>query len=114
MICRISGFTRFVLQRKPGSPQVQFIKNLGQGDQAFIHKVQVGKSFYAAKICLLDTPVKTIHEAIKIIALTHPNIITVHHALPMGFLMYPCETDLYSFVETHRLLPPGVLQQFPN
>ena len=50
------------LQRKPGSSQVQFIKTLGQGDQAFIHKVQICKSFYAAKICLLDTPVKTIHE----------------------------------------------------
>ena len=36
--------------------------------------------------------------------LTHPVIVTVQKALPMGFLMDICDTDLYSFVETHRPL----------
>ena len=68
---------------KPGLPQVQ----LGQGDQAFIHKVQVGRSVFAAKICRLDTPLETMHGEFEIIAkLTRLKLLQYTRHCWWGFL----------------------------
>ena len=98
--------------KKPGPPKVKFVQNLGQGNQAFIHKVQLGNSIFAAKISFPDTPVKDILNEFEILRhLSHKNIITVNQALPQGFIMELCQTDLFSFIKTHGSLPPGVIHE---
>ena len=98
--------------KKRRSPQVKFVENLGQGNQAFIHKVQLGNSFFAAKICFPDTPVKDILNEFEILrGLSHKNIIAVFQALPQGFIMELCQTDLFSIIKTHGHLPPGVIHE---
>ena len=97
-------------KEKPGTPQLKFIKHLGQGNQAFIHKVQLGDSIFAAKISFPDTPVKDILNEFEILRhLSHKNIIAVNQALPQGFIMELCQTDLFSIIKTHGGLPPGVI-----
>ena len=97
---------------KPGPPQIKFIKHLGQGNQAFIHKVQLGNSFFAAKVCFPDTPVKDILNEFEILRhLSHKNIIAVNQALPQGFIMELCQTDMFSIIKTHGRLPPGVIHE---
>ena len=98
--------------KKPGPSKVKFVQNLGQGNQAFIHKVQLGNSILAAKISFPDTPVKDILIEFEILRhLSHKNIIAVNQALPQGFIMELCQTDLFSIIKTHGSLPPGVIHE---
>ena len=93
---------------KSGSFNLKIIDIIGQGGQAILYRVQIGRSIYAAKISHSgSTPKDLQYEYDLMSELSHPHIVSVFQEIPRGFLLECLFEDLLSLIGRVESLPPN-------